>query len=87
MNTYLNISEIINLKREKVLKERQSFGPRVIVVGSTQSGKSTLCKILLNYAARLGWKPIFCDLDLGKNEISGPGTVSATIVKEYYPVS
>jgi hypothetical protein len=35
MNTYLNISEIINLKREKVLKERQSFGPRVIVVGST----------------------------------------------------
>ena len=82
MITYLNISEIVNLKREKILRERQTFGPRVIVTGSAQSGKSTLCKIMLNYAAKVGWKSIFCDLDISKNDISGPGTISATIIKE-----
>ena len=29
-------------------------------------GKSTLCRILLNYAVRLGRRPIYCDIDVGQ---------------------
>lgn len=44
------------------------------------TGKSTLCKILLSYAARLGWKPTLVDLDIGQGQISIPGTIAATLV-------
>jgi polynucleotide 5'-kinase involved in rRNA processing len=34
-------------------------------VGPTDSGKSSLSKILLNYAVRCGWAPTAVDLDIG----------------------
>jgi len=37
-----------------------------MVVGPTDVGKSTVCRLLLNYAARLGRGPIFVDLDVGQ---------------------
>lgn len=36
------------------------------LVGPVDSGKSTLSKILLNYAVRCGWYPTFVDLDIGE---------------------
>jgi len=36
-----------------------------------------LCKLLLNYAARLGRCPIYVDLDVGQGSISIPGTIGA----------
>ncbi|PNG99534.1 Protein CLP1, partial [Tetrabaena socialis] len=38
-------------------------GPVVLVVGPTDSGKSTLCRLLCNWAVRSGWQPTFVDLD------------------------
>ena len=35
------------------------------VVGPTDSGKSSLTRILLNYAVRAGWAPTAVDLDIG----------------------
>jgi polyribonucleotide 5'-hydroxyl-kinase len=52
-------------------------GPRVLVCGSTDAGKSSLCRILLSYAVRLGRNPIFVDLDVGQGELTIPGAVSA----------
>lgn len=43
-------------------EERESKGPIVLIVGPTDVGKSTLCRILINYAVRLGHRPIFVDL-------------------------
>ena len=37
-----------------------------MMVGPTDVGKSTVSKILLNYAVRLGRKPIYVDLDVGQ---------------------
>lgn len=37
-----------------------------MVAGPTDVGKSTLCKILINYAARMGRAPIYVDLDCGQ---------------------
>ncbi len=36
------------------------------VVGPTDVGKSSLCRILLNYAVRTGWAPTAVDLDIGE---------------------
>lgn len=41
-------------------------------------GKSTLCRILLNYAVRAGWAPTFADVDIGQGSITVPGCVAAT---------
>ena len=41
-----------------------TFG--VQLVGPTDAGKSTLAKILLNYAVRMGVAPLLVDLDIGK---------------------
>jgi hypothetical protein len=41
-------------------------------------GKSTLCKILLNYAVRAGWAPTFADMDIGQGSITVPGCIAAT---------
>lgn len=37
--------------------------------------------MLLNWAAKDGWKPTFVDLNIGQSSITIPGTVSATPIK------
>ncbi|KAH9620121.1 hypothetical protein KSS87_023889 [Heliosperma pusillum] len=56
-------------------------GPRVIVVGPTDSGKSSLSRMLLSWAAKQGWKPTFVDLDIGQGSITVPGCVAATPIE------
>ena len=36
------------------------------MVGPVDVGKSTLCQLLLNYAVRMGRRPVFVDLDVGQ---------------------
>lgn len=50
-------------------------------MGPTDSGKSTLCKILLNYAIRSGFTSLFADLDIGQGSITIPGCLAATVVE------
>ena len=37
-------------------------GPVTMVVGPTDVGKSTLCRLLSNYAVRIGRRPLYVDL-------------------------
>lgn len=39
------------------------------VVGPTDSGKSTLCKTLTNYAVRQHSTPVLVDLDIGEKAV------------------
>jgi len=64
-------------EKENDFRQKSSAGPRVLIVGPADVGKSSLSKILINYAARQAWSPLFIDLDLGQNAISVPGTISA----------
>lgn len=50
---------------------------KVMVVGETDSGKSTLANILTAYAVRLGRCPTFVDLDVGQGMITIPGAIAA----------
>lgn len=52
-------------------------GPRVLIVGPPESGKSSLTKILVAYATKLGRTPIWVDLDPADNAVSVPGTLAA----------
>ena len=65
------------LQEQRLLADSTSRkGPISLVVGSAKSGKSTFCHFLLNYAIRMGRKPLFVDLDVFQNSSSVPGTVS-----------
>ena len=59
------------------LTRAQCDGPRVLVAGPTDVGKSTLSRLLANYAVRAGWAPVLVDLDLGQGGITCPGTLAA----------
>lgn len=50
-----------------------------MIVGPGDVGKSTLTRILLNYAVRMGRRPIYVDLDVGQGQISIPGTIGMII--------
>jgi polyribonucleotide 5'-hydroxyl-kinase len=56
-----------------------------MVTGALRSGKSSLCRILVNYSLKLGWRPMLVDLDLKNNEISAPGTIAVVTVDESLP--
>jgi hypothetical protein len=77
MDQYLNVHDVLDARRQQALKAKGD-GPRVFVVGPTDVGKSTLCRILLNYAVRAGWAPTFADMDIGQGSITVPGCVAAT---------
>ncbi|PFX14840.1 Protein CLP1-like [Stylophora pistillata] len=53
----------------------------VMVTGPVDVGKSTLCKLLLNYAVRSGRRPVFVDLDVGQGYIGVPGSMGALLIE------
>ena len=69
MVSYINAHAAMDKLRHSA-KEKNTLGPRVMVVGPQDSGKSTLCRTLLNYGVRAGWKPTFIDVDVGQNSSS-----------------
>mmetsp|Transcript_40225 Transcript_40225/g.89282 ORF Transcript_40225/g.89282 Transcript_40225/m.89282 type:complete len:430 (+) Transcript_40225:36-1325(+) len=78
--SYQNVHTVLNRRREEAQRDNTP-GPVCIVVGPTDSGKSTLCRMLCNWAVRSGWEPTFVDLDIGQGSITVPGCISATPVE------
>lgn len=80
MVQYLNSHAALEQLRIEA-DEKDTQGPIVMVVGPTDVGKTTICKILLNYAVRQGRTPLYADLDVGQGSISIPGTIGAFLVE------
>ncbi|BDA46117.1 Protein CLP1 homolog [Coccomyxa sp. Obi] len=83
MVSYLNVHDGLE-QRRRAAKEASTSnlsGPRTIIVGPVDAGKSTLGKILLNYAVRAGWAPTAVDLDIGQGSITVPGCLAGTPVE------
>mmetsp|Transcript_12579 Transcript_12579/g.25634 ORF Transcript_12579/g.25634 Transcript_12579/m.25634 type:complete len:627 (+) Transcript_12579:7-1887(+) len=51
-------------------------GPRVMIVGPPECGKTTLAKTLVAYACKVGRTPLMVDLDPVDNTISVPGALA-----------
>ncbi|XP_018413339.1 PREDICTED: polyribonucleotide 5'-hydroxyl-kinase Clp1 [Nanorana parkeri] len=80
MLLYLNTH--VALEQMRVQAEREGErGPRVLVAGPSDVGKSTLCRLLLNYGVRIGRRPALVELDVGQGSVSVPGTVGALCVE------
>ena len=81
MNIYLNTHAGLEQMRKKAEMDGSKRGPITLVVGPTDVGKSTVCKLLLNYAVRMGRRPIYVDLDVGQGQLSIPGTIGAMAIE------
>lgn len=79
MIMYLNIHA--GLEQMRVGADTSGSGPVTMVVGPTDVGKSTLCRLLLNYAVRNGRRPLFVDLDVGQGSIGTPGAIGSVLVE------
>ena len=71
MGIYLNAHGVLQREREE-----KTEGPRVLIAGPYDSGKSSFAKILTAYAARQGSQCIFVDLDPSQG-LPIPGAISA----------
>lgn len=76
---YLNMHACLEKLRvqadDNFTQDQSTRGPVTMIVGPSDVGKTTLCKILLNYAVRQGRRPIYVDLDVGQGDISICGTM------------
>lgn len=71
---------------EEFSKILPSIGPRVLIVGSQNSGKTTLCQILTCYAIRSGFNVTLIDIDPSLNMISLPGSISGIFLNRPFKV-
>lgn len=93
--SFVNTHAQLEALRDEAFQQSQSGrqGPRVMIVGPPESGKSSLCKTLIAYAVKVGRTPLWVDLDPNDNAISVPGTLavapmtSAAVTVESYATS
>ncbi|XBW35950.1 hypothetical protein QEN19_001523 [Hanseniaspora menglaensis] len=81
-----NILMIYSIALKLVQKRLGNLkGPRVLVIGDSNSGKTSLAKTLLAYAVKMitsSNAPIFVNLDPTKGIFTLPGPISATIIND-----
>lgn len=73
---YVNTHIQLEARRDVALANNDR-GPRVMVVGPPDQGKTTICQLLSNYALRLDREPVYVDLDVNQGVTAMPGCVSA----------
>ncbi|KAK3736496.1 hypothetical protein QZH41_000875 [Actinostola sp. cb2023] len=67
--------------RIEIADESKGVKLMVMVVGPTDVGKSTVCQLLLNYAVRMGRRPVYVDLDIGQGVVGVPGSMGALLIE------
>ncbi|MGN6709202.1 MAG: Clp1/GlmU family protein, partial [Candidatus Nitrosocosmicus sp.] len=53
---------------------------RIIIIGSSDTGKSTLTLYLANKLINEGYKPLIIDSDIGQGELAPPACIGAKII-------
>jgi len=76
MSSYLQLHGELDARRVAALAAGAE-GPRVLVAGPADTGKSSLSRLLANYLARSGHAGTLVDLDLEQGELLVPGTIAA----------
>ncbi|KAJ5120471.1 Pre-mRNA cleavage complex II Clp1 [Penicillium bovifimosum] len=77
MVEYANVHFALETMREEALSIGKD-GPRVLLLGPENTGKTTLAKILTAYATKIGRQPLVVNLDPTEGMLSVPGTLTAT---------
>jgi polyribonucleotide 5'-hydroxyl-kinase len=66
-----------NLRDRSVASGGVEMGPRVLVVGPENSGKTSLVKTLTSYAVKTGRQPMAVNLDPRQGMLSVPGSLTS----------
>lgn len=77
-----NLHQVLESCRLRSLKQ-SNFGPRVLVLGSSNSGKSTVARTLCNLAVAQDWRPSLLDLDPVGAKQNFPGVLSCARLDQY----
>ncbi|KAL4887566.1 hypothetical protein BJY04DRAFT_176214 [Aspergillus karnatakaensis] len=77
MVEYANVHFALESLRAEA-KASGKDGPRVLILGPEDAGKTSLSKILTAYAVKVGREPVVVNLDPTEGMLSVPGTVTAT---------
>ncbi|KAF9694689.1 hypothetical protein EKO04_007293 [Ascochyta lentis] len=78
MISHANLHFALEMLRDKsVASNNVEMGPRVLVVGSENAGKTALVKTLTSYAVKSGRQPMVINLDPRQGMLSVPGSFSA----------
>lgn len=80
MVQYLNCHAALEQLRVAA-EEKDERGPIAMIVGPMDVGKSTLARIFLNYAVRMGRRPLYVDIDVGQGAISIPGSMATVLIE------
>ena len=80
MSEYANVHFALETLRDQA-KASGREGPRVLILGPGNAGKTSLAKILTGYANRSGRSPVVVNLDVKEGVMSIPGTLTATVFK------
>lgn len=76
MVSYVNTHFALeNLRQQASSAKRE--GPRVLVIGPTNAGKTSLVKLLAAYAIRMGRQPMVVNTDTREGLLSIPGSLTA----------
>lgn len=78
MLQYANVHFALETLRQEAKSTGTQDGPRVLLLGPENAGKTSLAKILTAYATKVGRQPIVVNLDPGEGMLSVPGTLTAT---------
>ncbi|KAG0039779.1 Cleavage polyadenylation factor subunit clp1 [Podila clonocystis] len=81
LNTHLALEQ-----RRVMTSQNNGQGPRVLIVGPNDVGKTSLSKLLLSYALKQSRQPIYVDLDCSEGSITMPGCLTATPLTEMIDV-
>ena len=76
MSAYANLHFALEKIRAELAVEGRD-GPRVLVLGPENAGKTSLVKLLTAYATKMGRQPVVINLDPREGTLSIPGSLSA----------
>ncbi|KAL7070019.1 hypothetical protein ACQ4LE_011159 [Meloidogyne hapla] len=84
LNTHAALESLRKVAESQLLADPNgpARGPRLMITGPTDVGKTTLCRILCNYAVREGRTPLYVDLDIGQGSISIPGSIGCLYIEK-----
>jgi polyribonucleotide 5'-hydroxyl-kinase len=85
MADYANVHFALESMRQDA-KAAGREGPRVLILGPEDAGKTSLAKILTGYATKMDRQPLVVNLDPSEGMLSVPGALTATAFRSLIDV-